>query len=509
MSALAFQSIIVPSGPEFGVPYVLTAADGQRAVFNDEADPDYVGMLTDISGFDSPEVRENADDLVEMDGGLHGDFYYGRRPITLEGQIMHNGDPFLRNMQVAKLQRASSALREDATLIWTPSGGVQQYMNLRRQQPLRITGGFNKTFQLSMVASDPRIYSTALHSNQADTGTPSGAVAGFGFNMGFPLSFGQAIPSGQMFLVNQGNAENFPIYYVYGPGTSPAIVNMTTGTVISMLVSLGLLDVLIVDTRERTVRLAQRSGADDVVNYVLTPGFPAGLNDWAARGSVTATVGADATAPSGLGQVATVTGATVGTDPWEGLQQSGSAGDMQGLREAQDYTIQFSVKRNSATARNAVALVTWYTTAGVLVSTATGPPVATVNGSWVTYTTTVTAPTGATRAGLNLVIDNGGVAFTAGESFSFDKISMVAGSTALFGTGDTAGWMWTSTQYNSQSRQPGTEINLDTANDRYGVLDFANTQWGGLVPGSNDVRLSYFSFSTGAKIIAEYRDAWM
>jgi hypothetical protein len=458
MSALAFQSIIVPSGPEFGVPYVLTAADGQRAVFNDEADPDYVGMLTDISGFDSPEVRENADDLVEMDGGLHGDFYYGRRPITLEGQIMHNGDPFLRNMQVAKLQRASSALREDATLIWTP---------------------------------------------------PSGAVAGFGFNMGFPLSFGQAIPSGQMFLVNQGNAENFPIYYVYGPGTSPAIVNMTTGTVISMLVSLGLLDVLIVDTRERTVRLAQRSGADDVVNYVLTPGFPAGLNDWAARGSVTATVGADATAPSGLGQVATVTGATVGTDPWEGLQQSGSAGDMQGLREAQDYTIQFSVKRNSATARNAVALVTWYTTAGVLVSTATGPPVATVNGSWVTYTTTVTAPTGATRAGLSLVIDNGGVAFTAGESFSFDKISMVAGSTALFGTGDTAGWMWTSTQYNSQSRQPGTEINLDTANDRYGVLDFANTQWGGLVPGSNDVRLSYFSFSTGAKIIAEYRDAWM
>jgi hypothetical protein len=110
---------------------------------------------------------------------------------------------------------------------------------------------------------------------------------------------------------------------------------------------------------------------------------------------------------------------------------------------------------------------------------------------------------------LSLVIDNGGVAFTAGESFSFDKISMVAGSTALFGTGDTAGWMWTSTQYNSQSRQPGTEINLDTANDRYGVLDFANTQWGGLVPGSNDVRLSYFSFSTGAKIIAEYRDAWM
>jgi len=67
--------------------------DGIRVVFNDPSDADYVGVLSNISGLDSPDVREAADDLIGDDGGVHGNFYYGRRPIVLEGMIDNRPNP--------------------------------------------------------------------------------------------------------------------------------------------------------------------------------------------------------------------------------------------------------------------------------------------------------------------------------------------------------------------------------------------------------------------------------
>lgn len=78
----------VAVGVEQGAIYELVGPDGTRAVFNNRDDVDFVGWLTaPPSGLDSPEVRESADLLVEADGGIHGAFYFGRRPFTLEGII--------------------------------------------------------------------------------------------------------------------------------------------------------------------------------------------------------------------------------------------------------------------------------------------------------------------------------------------------------------------------------------------------------------------------------------
>lgn len=156
------QSEVVASGPQFGVKYSLVGSDGSRSVFNDMEDMDYVGWLTNISGFDSPEVREAADDLVGDDGGVHGNFFYGRRPIVLEGMIDPRPDNTERNKRMTALQRASNAMRQDSILRWMPEGGIEQFLRVRRQQPLRITGAYMKSFQLSLVSSDPRIYGAAI-----------------------------------------------------------------------------------------------------------------------------------------------------------------------------------------------------------------------------------------------------------------------------------------------------------------------------------------------------------
>lgn len=149
---------------ELNLIYTLTnSANATIAVFNDPTDPNYVGMITEISGLDSPEVRESADDLVQADGGIHGDFFYGRRPITITGLILNPTSAAGRNAMMQKLSSASDAMRNDAILSWTPSGGVKQFVSVRRQQPLRFSGAWQKTFQLQVVAADPRVYSDTLH----------------------------------------------------------------------------------------------------------------------------------------------------------------------------------------------------------------------------------------------------------------------------------------------------------------------------------------------------------
>lgn len=155
------------TGPETGVKYTLTNNSGHSAVFNDTTSADYVGGLAGddaITGLDSPEVREAFSDLAEADGAIHGNFYHGRRPITLSGQILGSTNSE-RNGRLTKLQRATNSLQGDGTLTWTPSGSIEQFCYVRKQQPTRIAGaGTLKSFFVALVAADPRIYSTTLNS---------------------------------------------------------------------------------------------------------------------------------------------------------------------------------------------------------------------------------------------------------------------------------------------------------------------------------------------------------
>lgn len=160
-----------PSGPEFGVKYTLTGPDGTIAVFNEPLDANFVGAITEITGLDSPEVRENAENITGQDGGVHGQFFYGRRPITIAGTMYKVASNTDRNEKATKILGASNALRADATLTWTPAGGQEQFVKVRRQQPSRITGGWIKDFQLLLVAADPRIYSVEEQDSGLSTNT--------------------------------------------------------------------------------------------------------------------------------------------------------------------------------------------------------------------------------------------------------------------------------------------------------------------------------------------------
>jgi Phage tail protein len=169
---------VSPLGVEWATKYTLIGPDGTIAVFNDSTDPNFVGILSpESSGLDSPEVREDAQDSTEADGGVHGNFFYGRRPVLLQGTIIAISAA-QRNERVSKLLRASNAMRKDATLKFKPLGATSEVeLKLRRQQPARITKGYVKDFFLPLVSASAAMVATiekiASTFEEKSSGTPT------------------------------------------------------------------------------------------------------------------------------------------------------------------------------------------------------------------------------------------------------------------------------------------------------------------------------------------------
>lgn len=161
-----------------------------RATFNDSTDPDYVGILDpESSGLDAPEIREDSNDRVESDGSIFGDFFSGKRPVVLQGRIIASSKT-QRAERIGKLRAASLAKTSDATLWWEDPLAGKVFINLRRQQPLRITKGWMKEFQLSMVSADSRILSYGVQTVSAKgitTGSQEKTAPTNAENLNFPL----------------------------------------------------------------------------------------------------------------------------------------------------------------------------------------------------------------------------------------------------------------------------------------------------------------------------------
>jgi hypothetical protein len=250
---------------ELNIPYTLTGPNGTAAVFNDQTSGNYVGMITELTGLDSPDVRESASDLVEFDGGAHGSFYYGRRPVVVTGIILNPTSVANRNSRMDRLSGASDAMRGDSVLDWTPTGGIRSKLLLRRQQPLRFTGGWQKEFQLAMVSADARIYSYAA-SNLTKFTSAGGNVA----------------------PTNAGTITTWPIFTITGPINSPIITNTVTGEDLRFSNNLAAGSTMIIDTLNRTIK----SGATNLYGSLTFAtsewfGMLPGANSFTLSGSST------------------------------------------------------------------------------------------------------------------------------------------------------------------------------------------------------------------------------
>lgn len=269
---------------ELGCPYfIYNPAATAYVALNAPADGSFVGYVDDITGLDSPGIRENAQVVVAGDGGYHGPFWKDRRPWTISGFVVPSFPLVTRDQAQEKLEGIiMQAMASDGTMLWTPADGIQRLLPFRAQQPPRITIGQSKVekrFTLGLVTADWRVVGATVLS-----------VSGTGAS---PLTLAAA--------TNLGTADAAPKFTITGPigaGTSITITNITTGKAISLVagtvVSAGTQAVIDLSATYPTVTNAgvDASGAIDPL-----------ATDWsiAVAGTLSVTSGSNVFRLTGLG----------------------------------------------------------------------------------------------------------------------------------------------------------------------------------------------------------------
>jgi len=219
--------VLNPIGVETGAAYVITGPLGDRAVLNDDTDPDWVGFLSDPpTGLERADVRESADVLPEADGGVHGAFRYNRLAFTLQGIIPPTGPAGADTWQARqqKLLTATDAMSADAVLDWTPSEAPRVRLAFRQQQPTRISGKRPKTFIVAGIAEASSVESYLNTVVNIDLAPSLGGLAS---PLVSPLT-STAQPSAAATVTNIGRRPAWPVIRFYGPATGPLVIRNAT-----------------------------------------------------------------------------------------------------------------------------------------------------------------------------------------------------------------------------------------------------------------------------------------
>lgn len=222
-------------------PYAITGPDGTRAVFGNGpaalADPDWVAYLDPDNGVSiARTIREDAEDLVDADGGVQGINYLGRSTISLQGALPA-GDPIVTNALEQKIKRATRALRGDAQLRFQPDGFAERSYWVRRAIDPTFTGRRVKAWALQLVSEAPYALSPTESSAVIVPGAAAGEL-GFSSPIVNPLA-SPANVTGQVFVINAGDAPTFPRFRIDGPITNPRILNNSTGLELRFTITLA------------------------------------------------------------------------------------------------------------------------------------------------------------------------------------------------------------------------------------------------------------------------------
>lgn len=211
--------------------------------------------LVEVTGLDAPDV----DLVVSQRSATHGAYttgtYTKERVVTLTGRC--NADLATLPTLNQSVKIAFKPSPTDLMLTFRLPGFIEQFVYVKPQslrysyKGVEATVGFTD-FIASVVAGDPRIYSLTQRST---TFLAAGSSGGVGFPRSFPFAFSVAQLSGLNVAVNGGDEYAPTVTTFTGPLTNPGLVNSTTGASFRVLVTLGVGDVLVVDSLAGTILL--------------------------------------------------------------------------------------------------------------------------------------------------------------------------------------------------------------------------------------------------------------
>ncbi|MGE0399948.1 MAG: hypothetical protein AB7T06_24750 [Kofleriaceae bacterium] len=227
-------------------------------------------QLVSIDGLRAlPEIRSGDVPRSRQDGSWAGLNFLGERIFTALFEVFAPSQPFetvvagvataLQNISDPNLQLPFDfqvpGWAEPRRVICRPTKGGT---------PINVPYVFHRAqIPVEFTANDPLVYSSTLR--QASAGLPS-PTAGLTFPVTFPVTFG-ASTGGSMSVTNAGNYITAPVITITGPVTNPTVTFVASGQFMTVNITLGPSDVLVIDMANRSVML---NGTASRYNLVTT-----------------------------------------------------------------------------------------------------------------------------------------------------------------------------------------------------------------------------------------------
>lgn len=244
--------------------------------------------------FDIPTMRLFDTPLPRHSGEYRSNSFKSGRPIIINGYV----EASTKALREAARDQLLGLAFQGGTLQLTVTDDYSTRWAMVELQDLK-TSAANPTsfdFQLSLLALDPRKYSTTAVSSATTVPTSTGGLdystgGGLDYTGGATggLVYGTPGASGVFSLSNTGTADSWPVWTLTGPLTNPTIINNNTGQQIAYSGSIASGSTLVITTSPmgRSVLL---NGNDVRSNLTYAQWFSV-----AAGGTVSITLGAGST----------------------------------------------------------------------------------------------------------------------------------------------------------------------------------------------------------------------
>lgn len=220
-----------------------------------------------LSGFAMPSTRVDMKDRGHYNGANLGYAYYGKRGMTVEGEIVGiNAEDYETKRRL--MTSSMDIMKGLQEVVVQTRGGLAVKVNAILANPIdlpyekgRIIRG---KFQFQLITESPffRGFEDYLKTvNLTDGG-------GFAIPFAIPLSLAAGLGAVD-YAVNAGNGASYPIITFYGVADHPTLTNNTTGDSISVGRALIITDTVTIDTYNHTAML---NGVTNITNEITTVG---------------------------------------------------------------------------------------------------------------------------------------------------------------------------------------------------------------------------------------------
>lgn len=211
-----------------------------------------------LGGFDMPEATIEVKGRGSYHGALIGNKFYGRRIMSIEGEIIGDDAADYEEKRRA-LQDALDLIDGVQTVVFTTRGGLvvraDVVINRKVEMPYVAGQVIRGDFRIEFISQYPFLLGNVEQVEEITIGAGGGGA----IPMAVPFSLANGATGGTV-ITNDGNAPAYPTIRIYGAIQNPTLTNQTTGKTLSITYTLSSdTDYIDIDIYNRTAKNA--SGA--------------------------------------------------------------------------------------------------------------------------------------------------------------------------------------------------------------------------------------------------------